>query len=383
MPFGIAEAFAPHNRAPFSTVVEEARHREKAAMIEIQGFDVHTASASEWARFQRYRRIRDEELHPGEPQANDADFEHAARRRMPFHDAWRFVALDDGELAGNLMVWARRPGTPGSEDFAPHLDVWLGVLAAYRRRGIASRMLRSLLSFMRERGKTLATMNTHLAEGHAFLAATGAVLKHRVVENRMRIDNLEWDTLARWKAQATEGAARSGLRWEIHAGRTPMARLASLMAPFSALFNDIPLGALELPPARYELEGYADWYAELDRSGGEHFLVLLVDGNDELVAMCEAQWDPRFSDRLHQRLTAVARAWRGQSLAKGVKAAMLECVCMRHPELRTVVTYNAEVNAPILAINRQLGFAVHRQQGCYQLGVEALAACVARRDGGR
>ncbi|MBT2335265.1 GNAT family N-acetyltransferase [Variovorax paradoxus] len=354
-----------------------------AAMIEIQGFDVHTASASEWARYHRYRRVRDEESHPGEPQLGDADFEHSARRPMPFHDAWRFIALDGGELAGNLMLWARRPGTPGSEEFAPHVDVWLGVLRAHRRRGIASRLLQPLLSFMREHGKTLATMNTHLPEGHAFLVATGAVLKHRVVENRMQVDSLDRDMLARWKAQATEGPARSGLRWEVHAGRTPMERLASLMAPFSALFNDIPLGALELPPARYQLEGYADWYGELDRSGGEHFLVLLVDADDELAAMCEAQWDARFPDRLHQRLTGVARAWRGQSLAKGVKAAMLECVRMRHPALQTVVTYNAEVNAPILAINRQLGFAVHRQQGCYQLDVEALAACVGRRDGRR
>ncbi len=350
-------------------------------MIEIQAFDVHSASDADWTRFHRYRRLRDAQIHPGEPQADDAEFEHAARRPMPFHDAWRFMALDGGELAGNLMLWTRRPGTPGSEDFAPHVDAWLGVLDAHRRRGIGTRLLRTLLDFMRAHDRRLATMNAHLPEGHAFLEAAGAVLKHRMVENRMSLDGLDADMLARWKAQATEGPVRSGLRWEIHAGRTPTSRLASLMSPFSALFNDAPIGALELPPARYQLEGYADWYRELDRSGGEHFLVLLVDAEGELAAMCEAQWDARFPDRLHQRLTGVARAWRGQSLAKGVKAAMLECCRARHPELRMVLTYNADANAPILAINRQLGFAVHRRQGCYQLEVGALAVSLARQDG--
>lgn len=348
-------------------------------MIEIQPFDVHAASSAEWARFHRYRRLRDDELHPGDPQATDADFEQAARRLMPFHDAWRFLAFDGGVLAGNMMLWTRRPGSPNSEAFAPHLDAWLGVLGVHRRRGIGNRMLQRLLAFMREHGRTIATMNAHLPEGHAFLQAAGAELRHRALESRMRVDGLDADMLACWKAQATEGPERAQLYWEVHAGRVPMARLATLMAPFSALFNDMPLGALELPPTRYELEGYEDWYRELDRHGGEHFLVLLVDVDGELAAMCEAHWDARWPDRLHQRLTAVARPWRGRSLAKAVKAVMLQCVHARHPALQTVVTYNAEVNAPILAINRRLGFAVHRRQGCYQLGVEALAASLARR----
>ncbi len=344
--------------------------------IEIRRFDVHMDDPSEWARFHRYRRLRDEELHPGEPQAADADFEHDARRPMPFFEAERFVAREGDELVGNIILWRRRPDAPNSEPFALHAEAWLGVLAAHRRRGIGSRLLVPLLAFMRAHGKTVATMNTFYPPGHAFLEASGAVLKHRVVENRMRIDGLDADELARWKAQGTAGGA---LHSEIHPGRTPMARLAQLLVPFSDLFNDMPLGELELPPARYELDGYANWYRELDRSGGEHHLVLLVDADGTLAAMCEAHWDPRTPDRLHQRLTGVARVWRGRSLAKAVKAAMLESVRALHPELRTVATYNSEANAPILAINRRLGFEVHRRQGVYQLGVEALAECLARR----
>ncbi|MDH6593627.1 GNAT superfamily N-acetyltransferase [Variovorax sp. TBS-050B] len=345
-------------------------------MTDIQRFDVDTAGPAEWARFHRYRRLRDEELHPGEPQSTDADFEHAARRRMPFFEAERFVALEGAEQVGNLMIWRRRPDAPNSEPFAPHADAWLGVLEAHRRRGIGSRLLQPLLAFMRTHGKTVATMNTFHPDGHAFLAAAGAVLKHRAVESRMQIDRLDAGQLARWKAEGNAGGA---LQFEIHAGRTPMERLAQLMTPFSDMFNDMPLGELELPPARYELDGYADWYRELDRSGGEHHLVLLVDADGMLAAMCEAYWDARTPERLYQRLTGVARAWRGRSLAKAVKAAMLENVRARHPGLRTVITYNAEVNAPILAINRRLGFEVHRRQGFYQLGVEALAAYMARR----
>ena len=93
------------------------------------------------------------------------------------------------------------------------------MLGAHRRRGIGSRLLVPLLAFMRAHGKTVATMNTFYPPGHAFLEASGAVLKHRVVENRMRIDGLDADELARWKAR---GTADGALHFEIHPGRTPM-----------------------------------------------------------------------------------------------------------------------------------------------------------------
>ena len=122
---------------------------------------------------------------------------------------------------------------------------------------------------------------------------------------------------------------------------------------------------------RYELQGYTTWYADMDRRGGEHFLVLLRDG-DQVAAMCDASWDARFPERVYQQLTAVARPWRGKGLAKGVKAAMLALVRERHAQVRTMVTHNAEVNAPMLSINRRLGFALHRQDATYQIGSDDL-----------
>jgi hypothetical protein len=158
-------------------------------------------------------------------------------------------------------------------------------------------------------------------------------------------DRLDWDELARWQARATTPG--DGLTWETHAGRVPLERLAPLMAPFSALINEQPLGSLEMPRMRYELQGYVSWYEDMDRRGGEHFLVLLRHG-DDVAAMCDASWDARFPDRVYQQLTAVARPWRGKGLAKGVKAAMLNLIRARHLEVRTMITTNAEANAPMV-----------------------------------
>jgi GNAT superfamily N-acetyltransferase len=215
----------------------------------------------------------------------------------------------------------------------------------------------------------------HLAEAHAFLGAIGATEKLRMFENRLSLAGLDWAELARWKDDAT--AQATGLRWEIHAGRVPPDRLAQLMGPFSQLVGDMPRGALAGPPLRFELQGHLSWYEELDRTGGDHLVVMLLDG-DEVAAVCNAHWDARFGERVHQALTAVARRWRGRGLAKGVKAAMLQLVQARCPQARTIITSNAEMNGPILAINQRLGFVTHRRHGHYQIDLQTLRNFLSR-----
>ena len=340
-------------------------------------FDPQRASAEEWAQALAYWRLRNEEDLPGEPLPDDAHTEFNVRQHTPLHVAHRVFARDaQGTLAGSLNMSVRREGTPDCEAFAPFVNVWGGVRQSHRRQGVGSLLLRELLALMDTQGKTTATFSVHLPESHAFLAAIGATEKHRSMENRMAFAGLDDGALARWRAEAL--APAHGLRLEVHAGRVPFERLAALMAPLSALLEDAPTTGLARAPMRFELEGFHAWYAEMDRRGGEHFLVLLLDG-DEVAAVCDASWNRLYPDRMFQRLTAVARRWRGNGLAKGVKAVMLQLVRERQPGVQMAITQNAEVNAPMLAINRRLGFAAHRHDGAYQIGTESLRAFLSTR----
>ena len=344
--------------------------------IDVSAFDPDHATLAQWAEYHTYRRARHVEDLPEEPLFGDAEFEQVLRTRSPLVESHRFIARFRGVLAGNLILSHRREGTPAHADFAAFVDVFGGVLQPHRRHGVATALLRTAHAFMSRANQSTATFKVHHDASNAFLRALGATQKHRMMENRLPFDGLHAPTLARWEAEATTTA--NGLRWELHAGRVPMARLAELMAPFTELINDQPLGTLHAPRIRYELDGYVSWYADMDRRGGEHFLVLLLDG-DEVAAMCDASWDRRFPDRVFQGLTAVAAHWRGQGLAKGVKAAMLKLVRAQHPQTRLMVTHNANVNAPMLSINRQLGFAVHQENTMYQIDRDTLGEALALR----
>ncbi len=345
-------------------------------MFELRPFDPHLASAEEWAAYHVFRRLRGEAEEPGEPIPDDADCEHELRRRGPRYERRRLIACVGREIVGLVGIGFRREGTPDAEEFAPFMFAWGGVLPRWRRRGAATILLGGALAVMRERDKRIMTIGTHLPEGRAFLTAIGGVEKNRNVMNRLWFDRLDWEELARWHAAAIPPSGN--LRWEVHAGRVPLDRLAALLPRMSTLYGDVPRGTLDLPPPRYELPAYTAWYENMDQRGGEHLVVLLMDG-EEIAGICEAGWNPSFPDRASQELTAVARPWRGKGLAKGLKAAMLRLVHARHPEVRAMSTENADGNAPILAINRRLGFVEYRCDSTFQVSRDSLEAWLAGR----
>ena len=343
--------------------------------IEIRPFDPQTATRAEWTPYHAYRRQRATEEFPDLPLLGDADFEHEAQRQLPFVVNHRFVATRAGEMVGNMILAARRAGTPGCEAYAPFVDVFGGVLKQQRRRGVGRALFAHLHNLMEASGKSIASIKVLFPDGHGFLVASGAQIKLRSVESHLALSDVPWSQMPAWRDQVE--TARLPLRWEVHAPRVPLARLAQLMAPLSRLINEQPLGELEMPPIRYELASFESWYRELDARGGEHYMILLNAG-DEVAAVCDANWDARVPLRVHQSFTAVAALCRGQGLAKSIKAAMLMLVRERRPEVTTFTTYNARSNAPMLSINQQLGFRLHREECTYQLGRDTLSAFLGR-----
>jgi len=336
----------------------------------IRAFEPLAASAEDWAAYHRFRRIRGGEDDPGEPMPTDADTQRDLCTAWPLWQSQRFLAWDGAAVVGVLGIGFRREGTADYADFAPYCTAWGGVVRPWRRRGVATALLRHLVAFMAERGKARVTIDARLPEGHGFLTSLGAEPRQVMLRNRLALDGLDLAPLAAWQA-----AVPAGLAWEVHCGQVPLDRLAGLLPQFTQLFRDVPMGSLDVPAIRYELPGYQAWYGQIDRHGGAHLLVLLRRG-EQVVAMCEGAFDARYPDRVHQLLTAVARGWRGRGLARAVKVAMLRLVRERLPAA-TMFTMNAESNAPILALNRRLGFEVQWRNASYQMAREALAARLA------
>jgi GNAT superfamily N-acetyltransferase len=336
--------------------------------FEIRVFDPQTASPELWASYHACRRAVAIELRPDDAVLSDAEFEIEERRDHPLYDCVRWVAIAGQDVAGFASAFFRRPGSPNSAAHAPHIDAGAAVRAESRRKGAGTLLLREVLGLMHKLGKTILTLGAHTEPGHSFLRWAGAEPKLTNISSRAALRDLDWDTLSEWEGAAGE----CGLEWERHAGRVPREVLLGLLPEFTALFADMPLGELEIPPIRVEIEGYDQWYEMLGRTGGAHHLILLREAGGGVAGLSEATWDARRPSLARQQLTAVARPWRGRGLAKAMKAAMLRQIRENHPKVDTMSTGNAEMNAAMRSINARVGFKMHRRFVEYQAGRDAL-----------
>jgi hypothetical protein len=74
-------------------------------------------------------------------------------------------------------------------------------------------------------------------------------------------------------------------------------------------------------------------------------------------------------------MTVVTRPHRGHRLGLLLKVAMLDLLARREPQIRQIVTWNAESNRHMAAINETLGYRVmDRWTTSWQLSAESAAA---------
>eukprot|EP01037_Dinobryon_pediforme_P001919 gene1919-1951_t len=326
------------------------------------------ASEAEWAAWHVFRRSRAAQVNPGDPLISDAESQKEDLKDNPNWDNRWFVARDGDRVIGTASVGFRRAGTVNAEEHAPYLGGGGYVLEEFRRRGVGTALMEQCRLVMHELDKTVLSLSAHRDAGHAFLVRLGAVQKHSWVQNRARFDQLDWAQLRAWE----DGVESHGLSWTRHALRVPEAELEALLPDFTRLIADMPLGGLDRPPIRFEMAGYRQWYETIERTGGAHHVLVLRDAAGHVAGLTETGWDSRTPDRVFQQLTATDRDWRGRGVARALKAAMFRQVREHHPEVALMITSNAEVNAPMLSINRRVGFKVHRRVVDYQVGRDAL-----------
>lgn len=64
---------------------------------------------------------------------------------------------------------------------------------------------------------------------------------------------------------------------------------------------------------------------------------------------------------------------RGHRLGLLVKAAMLQLLADREPQLERLMTYNSDSNKHMIAINTELGYRPVDRLACWELSVRAAA----------
>ncbi len=286
---------------------------------------------------------------------------------VPWESAWRSytVGRDDVEMLllaaydGDRMVGAARTDL-NLLDNLHAATMSLYVPPERQREGIGTALEAACVETARRHDRRVLMAEAFAppasdSPGVLFAAARGYVLG---IEDGMKLVDLI-ATEPSWDALEAKTLARRGdyrvITWQDH---VPDEHLDDYCALSESFFEEAPIGEMELEREVWDARRVSERESRNAQSGRHELSAGAVSPDGHLVAVTEVVVSDFAPWRGYQSGTLVAREHRGHQLGLAIKLANQRQVRTAFPELRLLLTGNADVNAPMNAVNDALGYRV-------------------------
>ena len=325
-----------------------------------------------WTRYHELRRLQHSELRPDDPLTPDDVVEAHMKKPNPFDFHHYFEISRDGVM---LSWFNGETVAPANPEYVTNKHLYWAngyVRPDHRRRGIGTKWLKVIAELMDDHGCTLVGFHTTQDTGHAFIQRLGAEPKLTEIESRLKLSEVDWSMLERW---VDEGQRRSPqTKLEIYDGPLPEAMWPEFAVQRSTLLNTIPFEGLDVGQIIITPDRIREHQERAALAGEVTHDVMTREPDGVISGMTDVNWAPYRRTLIEQQFTGVLPAARGRGIGKWIKAAMLLHVRELYPDAEWVVTGNAHSNAPMLKINRTMGFKAYRTGVEYQMTRDELGA---------
>jgi mycothiol synthase len=337
--------------------------------------DLASASDDDVQAMTTFRNAMQAEVHRDDPPWSVEAVALDVRNWPPFIKHRTFIGRNDaGEIVASAVInWMVH------EDNQHIVNLDLGVLPAYRRRGIAAALLERAVHVADDLGRTLlAAQSVDLVlDGEHFARRAGAYLGMSQGMNRLVLADVDRDRVRRWVEQGPVRA--EGYSLVAADGRYPD-ELVEQIVDLSAVMNTAPREDLDMEDERPTVRHSREWEETNLPLGIERwYLAARHDATGGLVGWTEVGWWPTFPTTVWQWGTGVRPEHRGHAIGKWLKAVMLQRILDERPQAIDIRTTNADSNDAMLGINHALGFSKYHTNLWWQLRVDQAKTYVAER----
>jgi GNAT superfamily N-acetyltransferase len=330
----------------------------------IRRIDLATVDGPDLAALYAFHRRILAERSPDEPIPSAESFTANMRNIPPIVEVTSWVACDD---SGRLVLGRCDLIVPLMEGNEHLAQFELAVLPEHRRRGIGTELLRVIAAETRAVGRRLLITGTlgTVPAGEAFLRRIGLTPALEGHTNELRLADVDRALMRHWIERAAQRASDFEIGfWQ---GPYPDERMEEIATMLDAL-NTVPTGDLEVEDFHLTPDHVRGMEEANAARGVVRWTCYAQDRTTKTIAgFTEIQFNTHTPAMAEQGLTAVFEPYRNRGLGRWLKAAMVERILAEKPEVQVIRTGNADVNEPMININREMGFHPAMTQVVWQM----------------
>ena len=223
----------------------------------------------------------------------------------------------------------------------------------YRRIGLATSLLKIILTKAKEEGKKILQTDVYLDSAVKFIEKVLNSKPAKVgYENRLYFDKVDWNMMHEWIEEGKQRA--KGVVCKFYKS-IPDDILQQYCDLSNKTLEDEPSGDLE-ETFTISPELYHKYLKDCNENGIDWISVLAFEDDGTISSVSDVTYNSKRPREGSQGFTGVRKECRGRGLGKWVKAAMLLHLREKYPTVEFVRAGNASANASILSINRRMGF---------------------------
>lgn len=269
---------------------------------------------------------------------------------------WLIVTKKDEQVIGYARVTFVTPAATNYEIAKNTAGFDILVAKDFRRKGLGTELFRTILEKVIEHG-SISVLSAHQVNiiGDAFCENfTGKVVQEEA-EFRAYLSEIDWELMKAWKTAGEKLAKEQGVTLE-RFEKCPDHLIDEYTKIYTETVNQRPLGEIEIRHVVTPDTRRAHELSWIDERGHKWNTIVTIESDGTISGLTEMVYIPESPVYIEQLLTGVKNDYRGRGLGKWLKAEMALFILEQYPELKYIITDNADVNDPMLSINERMNF---------------------------